>query len=76
VFEHLLRRYEPSPQEVLEVFELHQLSIEFRQEQHYRQAFEADCQEYYRIARQHQQEHAAMQQEPNFFAIFYRQRNR
>jgi predicted component of type VI protein secretion system len=74
VFEHLLRRYEPSPQEVLEVLELHQLSLEFRQEQHYREALDAYCDEYYRLAEQHQQEFAAMQNEPDIFALFYRRR--
>ncbi|RZM82068.1 hypothetical protein [Leptolyngbya iicbica] len=72
MFEHLLRRYEPSPQEVLEVLELHQLSFEFRQEQHYREALEAHCEEHYRLAQQHQSDHAAMQREPNFFALFWR----
>jgi len=50
VFEHLLRRYEPSPQVVLEVLELHQLSLAFRQEQHYREALEAYCEEHDRLA--------------------------
>jgi len=72
VFEHLLRRYEPSPQEVLEALELHQLSLEFRQEQHYREALETYCEEHYRLAQQHQAEHAAMQDEPNFFALFWK----
>lgn len=75
MFEHLLRRYQPAPQEVLEVLELHQLAIEFRQEQHYREAFEAYCEDYYEIARQHQQEHLAMQQEPNIFALFWQKRS-
>jgi len=72
VFEHLLRRYEPSPQEVLEVLELHQLSLAFRQEQHDREALEAYCEEHDRLAEQHQAEHAAMQDEPNFFALFWK----
>lgn len=72
VFEHLLRRYEPSPQEVLEVLELHQLSFEFRQEQHSREALEDYCEEHYRLAQQHQTDHAAMQHEPNLFALFWR----
>jgi hypothetical protein len=75
VFEHLLRRYEPSPQEVLEVLELHQLSFEFRQEQHSREALEAYCEEHYRLAQQHQTDHAAMQQEPNLFALFWRKKS-
>ena len=74
MFEHLLRRYEPCPQDVLDVLELHQLSIEFRQEYDYREALESYCAEYYRLAQQHQQEHAAMQSEPNFFALFCRKR--
>lgn len=75
MFEHLLRRFEPSPQEVLEVFQLHQLSLEFRQEQNYREAFEDYCEEYYRVAQQHQQDYAAMQNEPDIFAWFYRKRD-
>jgi hypothetical protein len=74
VFEHLLRRYQPPTQEVLEVLELHQLAIEFRQEQTYRDAFEAYCRDYAAIAEQHQQEHAAMQQEVNLFDFFWRKR--
>lgn len=72
MFEHLLRRYEPSPQEVLEVLELHQLSLEFRQEQHYREALEEYCEEYYRLVQQHQTEHATMQNELNFFSLFWK----
>ena len=75
MFEHLLRRYEPSPQAVLEVLELHQLSLEFRQEQHYREAFEVYCQEYEAIAQQHRQEFAAMQNEPDIFGIFWKKRS-
>jgi hypothetical protein len=75
VFEHLLRRYQPPTQEVLEVLELHQLALEFRQEQTYRENFEAYCRDYAAIAAQHQQDHAAMQQELNVFALFCRKRS-
>lgn len=76
MFEYLLRRYQPSPEEVSEILELHQLALEFKQEQHYRKALEEYCQEYDRLAEQHQHEHAAMQQEPNLLALFWRKRSR
>ncbi|MEM1309530.1 MAG: hypothetical protein AAGF98_08640 [Cyanobacteria bacterium P01_H01_bin.153] len=72
MFEQLLRRYDPSPQEVLTVLELHQLTMEFRQEQHYREALEAYYHRHTQLVQQHQAEHAAMQNEPNFFAFFWR----
>ena len=74
MFEQLLRRYEPTPHEVLEVLELHQLTLDFKQEQHYREALETYYQQYNAMARQHQHEHAAMQDEPNLFALFCRKR--
>jgi len=76
VFEHLLRRYQALPQDTLEVLELHQLAYEFKQEQAYREAFEAYCYEYEVMAQQHQRDHAAMQNEPNLFALFCRKRDR
>ncbi|MGF1461430.1 MAG: hypothetical protein ACFBSG_20690 [Leptolyngbyaceae cyanobacterium] len=72
MFEHLLRRYEPTPQEVSEVLELHQLSFEFRHEQQYRVALDAYYDQHERLVQQHQREHAAMQNEPNLFALFWR----
>ncbi|MDB9529263.1 hypothetical protein PN498_24940 [Oscillatoria sp. CS-180] len=74
MFEYLLRRYQPTPGDVLEVLELHQLAIEFKQEQHYREALEAHYQEYDQLVEQNQRDHAAMQQEPNLFALFCKKR--
>lgn len=75
MFEHLLQRYEPSPHEVLEVLQLHQLTYEFRREQHYREDLEAYCQTYYHLAAEHQRDYAAMQNEPDFFGLFWKRRN-
>jgi len=74
VFEYLFRQHEPNPQEVLEILESYQLTFEFKQEQHYREAFEVYCQEYAAIAEQHQQEYVAMQNEPDIFRLFWKRR--
>ncbi|HEY9889136.1 MAG TPA: hypothetical protein V6D02_12095 [Candidatus Obscuribacterales bacterium] len=76
MIEYLFRRYQPPEPEVLEVLELHQLTLAFRQEQEYREAYAAYCERYDAIAQQHQREHAAMQNEPNLFALFWRKRSR
>lgn len=72
MFEHLLQRYKAPPQETIELLELHQLAQEFRQEQAQRAAFEEYCCRYDEMAQQHQQEHAAMQAEPDLFALFWK----
>lgn len=74
MFEHLLRRYQADAYEVHEALELHQLTLEFKQEQRYREELDAYCREYSAIAERHQQEHADMQNEPNLFALFWRKR--
>lgn len=74
MFQHLERRYQPPQQETIEVLELHQMALEFRQEQAYREELEAYCDRYQAQAQQNQHDHAAMQNEPNLFALFWRKR--
>lgn len=76
MFENLLQRYDVPPQETIELFELHQIAHEFRHEQIYREALETYCERYHAMAKQHQQEHAAMQNELDLFALFWKRRTR
>ncbi|MBE7380129.1 MAG: hypothetical protein F6J95_001800 [Leptolyngbya sp. SIO1E4] len=74
--EPLLQRYWTPPQETIELLELHQIAHEFRQEQAHREAWQAYCRHYEELAQQHQQDHAAMQAEPNLFAFFWKKRGK
>ena len=74
VFEYLFRQYEPEPQDVLETLESYQLTFEFRQEQHYRDALTDYCHRYERLVLENQRDHAAMQNEPDLFAWFWKRR--
>lgn len=74
MFESSLHRPSVTPSATIELLELHQLAQEFGQEQAHREALDAYCQRYYAMAYQHQQEHQAMQREPNMFALFWRRR--
>jgi predicted component of type VI protein secretion system len=74
VFEYLFRQYEPEPQDVLELLESYQLTFEFRQEQHYRDAWASYCDRYDQMAQQNQQDLAAMRDEPDLFAWFWKKR--
>ncbi|MGF1525086.1 MAG: hypothetical protein ACFBSF_22400 [Leptolyngbyaceae cyanobacterium] len=76
MFEYLLRRYDASPQETIELLELHQLAHEFRQEQAHREAMEAYCDHYATMVAQHRREQAVMQTEADLFALFWKKRRR
>ena len=59
----------------MEVLELHQVTVEFRQEIAYRQALEAHCQWYDKAAQAHRDELERMQQDIpilNWFLSFRR----
>jgi hypothetical protein len=72
MFEHLLPRGFSNPQETVESLELHQMAQEFHLEVEYREQFDAYCEWYYRVAREHQEDHARMRLEPNLLSWFNR----
>ena len=76
MFENLLQRYDAPSHETIEILELHQIAHEFKQEQIYRQALDAYCERYDNMAQQHQREHAAMQNDPDLFGLFWKWRTR
>lgn len=70
MFEYISAHRQLTPQETVEIFELHQMAQDFRREIIYREAHERYCAWYSDLARQHQQELAAMRGEFNVLSQF------
>lgn len=66
------RQIVPLPPEAEDVFAVHEVTIEFYREVQYRDERDAYSEWYDRIAEQHRQELAAMQQDINILGWFYR----
>lgn len=69
------KNIKPASNSVSEAIELQQVAVEFRQEVHCREEFEAYCQWYYATADQHRAELAAMQHDISIFSWFWRGRS-
>ncbi len=58
--------------EVEPILELNQIAYDFRREIQYRTAFQQECEQYYALAKRHQNELAQMRREINLFSWFCR----
>ncbi|MBW4465509.1 MAG: hypothetical protein KME07_08720 [Pegethrix bostrychoides GSE-TBD4-15B] len=67
----------PLPQaKAADILVAYQISFEFYEEIRYREAFNDYCQRHQRLARQHQQELAAMQDDVNLYGWFLGRRGK